>query len=140
MAFPNVDIVTTNLDSDSDSPAAARVQILQAVQALNIIIAGAGSADGVALLDSAGAIGSGQLPSTIAPFGVLTLAPGDGFVKIENILRLQFYTTALLNAVVGTAAGDVAFVIDGDAGDPCIAVNDGTDWLRISLGTAISAT
>ena len=140
MAFPDIDIVTTNLDSDSDSPAAARVELLQAVQALNIIIAGAGSADGVALLNSGGSIPGTQIPSTIAPFGVLTLAPGDGFVKIEDILRLQFFTTANLNNVVGTAAGDVAFVIDGDAGDPCIAVNDGTDWLRISLGAAISAT
>lgn len=140
MAFPNVDIVTTNLDSDSDSPAAARVQILQAVQALNIIIAGAGVADGVALLNSGGSIPGSQIPSSIAPTGILTLAPTDGFVKIEDVLRLQIFTTDQLEAVVSTAAGDLAFVSDGDAGDPCIAVNDGTDWLRISLGTAISAT
>jgi hypothetical protein len=140
MAFPDVDIVTTNLDSDSDSPAAARVQILQAVQALNVIIAGAGLADGVALLNAGGAIPSNQLPNSIAPSGILTLAPADGFVKIEDILRLQFFATETLEAVVGAAAGDVAYVIDGDDGDPCIAVNDGTDWLRISLGAAISAT
>lgn len=28
---------------------------------------------------------------------------------------------------------------DGDDGDPCLAYSDGTDWLRIALGTTVSA-
>lgn len=31
-------------------------------------------------------------------------------------------------------------VIDGDAGRPCLAVNNGTNWLRVALGSAVSAT
>lgn len=34
--------------------------------------------------------------------------------------------------------GRVIYVIDGDAGSPCLAVSDGTAWLRVSLGAAIS--
>ena len=29
---------------------------------------------------------------------------------------------------------------DGDGGDPCLAVDNGTNWLRINLGSAVSST
>jgi hypothetical protein len=48
-------------------------------------------------------------------------------------------TTAELEALTA-AQGDIAYCSDGDAGSKCLAVYDGTNWLRVSLGSAISAT
>lgn len=45
--------------------------------------------------------------------------------------------------VAGLPAGserDVVYCSDGDAGSKCLAVYDGADWLRVSLGAAVSAT
>lgn len=36
--------------------------------------------------------------------------------------------------------GELAYFGNGDAGSPCLAVYDGADWLRISLGSAVSST
>ena len=39
------------------------------------------------------------------------------------------------------ALGDVADLpSDGDGGDPCLAVDNGTNWVRVNLGSAVSAT
>lgn len=35
--------------------------------------------------------------------------------------------------------GRIVRVEDGDAGSPCLAISDGTDWLVIALGAAVSA-
>jgi hypothetical protein len=140
MSFPSVQVTTTNLDSGTDDPSLARADLLDAVQKLNEIIAGADAADGCATLNSSGTIESTQVPSTLSPSTTLTLNPSTGFVKIQNILRLQSRTTDQLENTANITAGDVAYCQDGDTGSPCIAVYNGTDWLRISLGTAISAT
>ena len=34
----------------------------------------------------------------------------------------------------------IIYVSNGDAGSPCLAVSNGTNWLVVSLGSAISAT
>jgi hypothetical protein len=47
MAWPAGGIATTNLDADSDSPQAARPQLLAAVQAVNDIAASRGVANGI---------------------------------------------------------------------------------------------
>lgn len=143
MAFPTSTINTTNLDSDADSPAAARVDLLALTTAVNTIITEANTTGGVALLDGAGAIASSAVPSVQQPFGVLTLDPSTGVIKIEDILRLEVKTVAELEAFAvapGNSPGDVAYCSNGDAGDPCLAVYNGTDWLRVALGAAISAT
>jgi len=36
--------------------------------------------------------------------------------------------------------GEVAGVTDGDTGSPCLAVSNGTNWLRIALGVAIASS
>jgi hypothetical protein len=36
-------------------------------------------------------------------------------------------------------AGQIAYVTNGDAGDKCLAMWDGTDWLRIALGAVIDS-
>lgn len=142
MGFPTgTTISTDNLDSASDDPSLARTDLLLAVQSVNTMIAGAGAADGIALLNSSGQIPSNQIPNTISPTsGVMTLSPVEGFVKIQDILRLQIMTTDQLENLGSIVEGDCAYCSDGDAGDPCLAVYDGTSWLRIALGTAISTT
>lgn len=36
-------------------------------------------------------------------------------------------------------AGRIVYVTNGNAGAPCLAVSNGTNWLRIALGAAVSA-
>ena len=36
--------------------------------------------------------------------------------------------------------GKLRYVANGNAGAPCLAYSNGTSWLRIALGTAVSAT
>ena len=141
MAFPTTEITTTNLDAGTDSPASAREDLLDAVQKLNTIIDEANDAGGVLVLNGSSQVPGANLPSTIAPTtGVLTLAPTTGRVKIEDVLRLQTQSTATVESLTSIAEGDIVYVTDGDSGDPCLAVYNGTNWLRVSLGTAISST
>jgi hypothetical protein len=140
MAFPNTQIQTENLDSDTDSPSLARVDLYNAVVALNEIIDGANAASGVCVLNASGTIGSTQIPLTVTPTGNLTLAPSTGYVKIQNVLRLQTLTTAQITALVGVAQGDVAYSTDGDAGTPCLTVYDGSQWRVVRLMTALGGS
>ena len=136
MAFPTSTINTTNLDSDADSPALARVDLLALVTAVNTIITEAGLANGVALLDGSATLLSTQSPAVHQPTGIMTLQPSSGVVKIEDILRMQTRTTAQLNAL-SSAEGDVAYCSDGDAGEACLAVYNGTNWRVVRLMTQI---
>jgi len=46
-------------------------------------------------------------------------------------------------ATVPSAAsykGSIIYVSDGDGGNDCLARSDGTNWLRIVIGTAIAAS
>jgi hypothetical protein len=38
------------------------------------------------------------------------------------------------------AAGDIAYFSNGDAGSPCLAAHNGSNWLRIALGTAVASS
>lgn len=136
MAFPNTQVSTANLDSDSDSPSLARVDLYTAVTALNTIIAGSNSANGVCVLNAGGTIASSQVPLTVTPNGTLTLAPTTGVVKIEDVLRLQTQTTAQVEALTGTV-GDIVYTTDGDAGAACLAVYDGSAWRVVRFMTTI---
>jgi hypothetical protein len=141
MAFPTgTTIPTANFDSATDNPADARADLLQTVQAVNDIIASENSASGVVVLT-----GGGKLPSSVFPTqitlstGVQVINPVSGVVNIRDILRLQPNTVADLEALT-SEAGDVAYCSDGAGGNECLAFYNGTDWVRISVGAAISAT
>ena len=138
MAFPNTQISTANLDSDADSPSLARVDLYNAVTALNTIIADANSADGVCVLNAGGTIASNQIPLTVSPTGTLVLAPTTGVVKIQDVLRMQTLTTAEVEALTGTT-GDIVYTTDGDAGQPCLAAYDGSKWRVVRFMTSISS-
>jgi hypothetical protein len=142
MSFPTGSQVSTqHLDSSSDDPSLARADLRQAVENLNTIVAGAGAANGVALLDGSGAVSSTQMPSNFETVANLHFLPQTRIVKIDAVLRLQPVSTDELLAIVNTTTGDVAFVQDGDSGAPCLAVFAQNQWNVIPFITgAISKT
>jgi len=143
MAWGNpANIITTNLDDATDSPASARVNLKAALDELSAVINGRNTADGVAGLNASSKISATQLPDEINSTAAtdLTIDPATGKVKLEEILNLKPQTTAQLNARTDQASGDVAFCSDGgddSAGVGCLAVYDGTDWRAIQLGDAL---
>lgn len=138
MAFPTTPIDTTNLDSDSDSPALARVDLLDAVTKLNTIIDEAGEAGGVCVLNGSAQIPSTALPLTLNPEGVLTLAPSTNIVNIQDILRLTAQPKADVLALTTSSltTGDVALVSDASGGAASLAMYVvPTGWKYISTST-----
>jgi len=134
-------IITTNLDDGTDSPASAREDLRKALVELKNVINGLNTSGGAAKLDA-------TTTRVIANSGVqattdLTLSPGSGYtVNVgTGVINLEPKTVAELNALTAED-GDVAFCSNGDAGARCLAVYSEADstWKRISLGTTISAT
>lgn len=141
MAWGNpANIITTNLDDGTDSPASARADLKTALDELSAVINGRNTADGVAGLDASSKISATQLPDEINSTAAtdLTIDPATGKVKLEEILNLKPQTAAQLNARTDKTAGDVAYCSDDgtDSGStvPVIAVFDGTNWKKIALG------
>jgi len=135
-------IITTNLDSGTDSPAAARADLKAALDEITAIINGRGAASGVAPLDASSKILATYLPDEInsSTSTNLTLDPDTGKVKLEEVLNLAPQTAAQLNARTDKTNGDIAFCSDGgddSGGVGCIAVFDGVDWRAIQLGTVL---
>ena len=63
-----------------------------------------------------------------------------GVVNLANShsLQLPAYTTANATVLTNVATGQVIYVSDGDAGQPCLAVYSGGSFKRIALGSTIS--
>jgi len=140
MSFPTTAVTTTNLDAGTDDPALARVDLLDAVTKLNTIITEANGADGVVTLTSSGKLSATVIPNTMVSTGTLNLAPTNGIVNIQDRLRLTPVSVTVANALASPVEGDLVYCTNGDAGDPCVAVYNGTAWKKIALGATISAT
>jgi len=110
-------IVTTNLDSGTDSPAAARANLKTALDELANVINGRNQASGVAGLNASSQISASQIPNELnsTSGNDITLDPATSIVTVENIIKLTPQTTAQLNAQSGLADGMIAFC--SDAGD-----------------------
>lgn len=142
MAWGNSgNVVTTNLDLTTDNPSLARVDIYNAFNELIAVISGRNTANGVCPLDGGSKVPAGNLPDTLqsSTGNNLILSPDTKRVAVQDVLNLPVQTVSALTALT-SIDGDIAYCSDGDAGSPCIAIYDGTDWLRISLGAAISTT
>lgn len=144
MTFPTgLQASTDNLDSATDNPSLARVDLYNAVTYLNQIIDSENTNNGVVVLDSFGKITGEMIPASVNPTNNIILEPSTQLVGIKNILRLYPLSvdqlTTLGEDLVFTL-GDVAMLTDGDAGSACMAAFDGTDWKVIALGATISAT
>lgn len=57
---------------------------------------------------------------------------------LAGAVTLPEYTVATVPAAAGNE-GKIIYVSDGNAGDPTVAVSDGTDWLNLVAGTAVAA-
>ena len=134
----NSNISTANLDADTDSPLSARPDIKAALDELIVAGNARGAANGVASLDGATLVPNTQLPNTLISSGSnnLTLDPGSGKVAIQDIINLNPKTVAQLNALT-SAEGDVAYV-SNDTGGKALAVYDGSNWKKLTLGGTIS--
>lgn len=129
-------IVTDNLNDDTDSPLSARPNLKAALDEIVVAANGRGQADGVASLDSSTLVPNTQLPNTLISSGSnnLTLDPGSGKVAIQDVLNLNPRTVTQLNALT-SAEGDIAYCSNGNAGSKCLAVYNGTNWLVVSIGS-----
>jgi len=110
-------IVTTNLDAGTDSPAAARSDLKTALDELANVIDGRNQALGVAGLNASSQIAASQVPNELNSTAGqnITLDPATNIVTVENIIKLTPQTTAQLNSQSGLAEGMIAFC--SDAGD-----------------------
>jgi len=143
MAFPTgTQIETENLNSAQSNPSLAREDLLLLAQTVNQLIASENANSGVAVLNSSGKFNQNQVPSTLAPQGDITLAPSGGAVTIQSVLRLTQVLTQELGTLAGTetpSQGDLVYLVDGDAGNPCLAVYTGTDYRIVRFGTSVGA-
>lgn len=141
MTFPTGTVISTaNVDSPDDDPNLARVDIYNLIVAFNQLVDSVNEASGVAVLNASGKIGNSQMPSTIAVTGNVTLQPSTGIVSIQSVARLAQLYTADLGSAVGTtapSAGDLAYLVDGDAGQPCLGCYDGTAWRVVRFMTQV---
>jgi len=112
MTWPanTTNIVTTNLDSGTDSPAAARVDIKAALDEIKNIINGRNEASGVAGLDASSKISNTQLPDTLTSSSLtdLTIDPNTGVLVIQDVIQLTPVAYASLPA--SPSAGMIAFL------------------------------
>jgi hypothetical protein len=143
MTFPTgTQIPTTNLDSSDDDPSLARADLYNLVVAVNQLIASQNLASGVAVLDGTAKIAISNLPSSFTQSGTLALQPGAGIVSVNRVLRLSQTYTADLGSATGTTspvAGDLCYLVDGDAGQPCIGAYDGSVWRVLRLMTQVGS-
>jgi hypothetical protein len=141
MTFPTGTVIpTTNVASPDSDPSQARVDIYNLIVAFNQLVASINGADGVAVLNGSGKIANSLLPSSLALSGDISLQPSTGIVNINNVLRLAVTYTADLGSAVGTdapTAGDLTYLIDGDAGQPCLGCYDGTKWRIVRFMTEV---
>lgn len=142
-------VVTTNLDSGTDSPALARGDIKAAFDELTNVIDGRATANGVASLDSNTLVPATQIPDELnsSSGNNLTLDPSTDKVVLEHILKLNPQTVAQLNARTDITQGDIAFCSNGDAGTECLAVAVIEDdsagnptWKVVQIGNAIATS
>jgi hypothetical protein len=66
---------------------------------------------------------------------IRSLATGEG-------IQYPSFTVAQLTGTMSAANNPrrIVWVSNGNAGAACLAVSDGTNWLRIALGAAVAAT
>ncbi len=58
---------------------------------------------------------------------------------VDDAIRLDPFTVATLPPA-SAHTGKQVYVSNGNAGAPCLAYSNGTSWLRVLLGAAVSTT
>jgi len=67
---------------------------------------------------------------------------GEPTVTIPSVSQTEVVMENFTVAGLPTngTPGRIVYVTDGDGGNPCMAVDNGTDWVRVNLGSAVSST
>jgi len=135
-------VTTTHLDSDSDSPTSARVELKLALDELQNVINGLNTANGACGLDTNGLVSSARLPATFTTTGSnnLVLNPNSNMVKVQNFLNLS--PQAYANLPTSPANGDVAFLTtDGASATKNKPIYyNGTDWKYFNDDSTVAAS
>lgn len=103
MSWPSDDLITTNVDAGTDSPAAARANIFALFSKVKAVLAARGVANGVASLDAAGKVPLGQVDlsskaTKIAGGSAGNLVSRDAGGDIADAGASVAGLTALINA------------------------------------------
>jgi hypothetical protein len=80
-----------------------------------------------------------QIPTSLSVNGDLTLNPSTKVVNIRDVLRLQARFVDDNAALTSPIGGDIIYLVDGDAGRPCLSVYDGTNWRVVRFATTVGA-
>jgi hypothetical protein len=140
MTFPiGAVIPTANLDSADDDPNAARIDLLALVNAFNALVASANQSLGIPLLTAGGQIENSQIPTNWNVTGSLTFQPSSKIVNIRDVIRMTQRFVADMALLTDATMGDIIFLVDGDAGQPCLSVYDGTAWKVVRLMTTVGS-
>lgn len=130
--------VTDNLDSSTDNPSYARIDLYNALVLLNTIISSKNTAEGAVVSDAFNKILSDQIPNNIDITGNLNLRPTSNRVGIRNLLNLEPKTAAEIAAVATPQQGDIMIATDADAGNPAICFYTGTAWKYLAFSSLTS--
>lgn len=81
-------------------------------------------------------------PRKVSLNQVVTLVQDNLDSDAAGPFTLASYTVAELAADYPAAShpGAVVYCSNGDTGSPCLAVSNGTNWLRVALGAAVAAS
>ena len=138
MTFPTGTVIsTTNVEAADSSPALARADIYNLITAFNQLVASINTAGGVSVLNGDGTISSDYLPANYVKNGTITFFPENKIVNIKDVLRLNQRVTADNSLLTSSSAGDIIYLTDGDAGNPCLAVYNGSAWKVVRLATTV---
>ena len=67
---------------------------------------------------------------------------GEPTVTIPSVTQTEVVMENFTVSTLPTngTTGRIVYVSDGDGGNPCLAVDNGTNWVRVNLGSAVSST
>ena len=140
-AFPNTTVLSTaNLDATTDSPASARADLKDTVDAVQEIIDSYDSASGIAALGAGGTIANTKLPDTIisSSGNNLTLDPNTSMVKIQDFVNLNPVAHASLPG--SPVKGDIAFLTTDSvaAAQNKLVYYDGSAWKYVADDSSVA--
>jgi hypothetical protein len=73
---------------------------------------------------------------------VVTNDPHPGQTSHNDVIKALTLSEYTVSTVPPAAGGKnrIIVVTNGNAGARCLAVSDGTNWLRVNFGAAVNAT